>query len=40
MAQAQVHPLISQGKVMVTPGVYDVLSAGKIVTGRAWQPGS
>jgi 2-methylisocitrate lyase-like PEP mutase family enzyme len=27
MAQAQVHPLISQGKVMVTPGVYDVLSA-------------
>jgi methylisocitrate lyase len=27
MAQAQVHPLISQGKVIVTPGVYDVLSA-------------
>jgi 2-methylisocitrate lyase-like PEP mutase family enzyme len=27
MAQAQVHPLMSQGKVMVTPGVYDVLSA-------------
>jgi 2-methylisocitrate lyase-like PEP mutase family enzyme len=27
MAQAVVHPLISQGKVMVTPGVYDVLSA-------------
>jgi len=27
MTQAQVHPLISQGKVAVTPGVYDVLSA-------------
>ena len=27
MAQAVVHPLISQGKVMVTPGVYDVFSA-------------
>jgi 2-methylisocitrate lyase-like PEP mutase family enzyme len=27
MAQAVVHPLIAQGKVMVTPGVYDVLSA-------------
>jgi 2-methylisocitrate lyase-like PEP mutase family enzyme len=27
MVQAQVHPLIFQGKVMVTPGVYDVLSA-------------
>ncbi len=27
MTQAQVHPLISQGKIAVTPGVYDVLSA-------------
>jgi 2-methylisocitrate lyase-like PEP mutase family enzyme len=27
MAQAAVHSLISQGKIMVTPGVYDVLSA-------------
>ncbi|MGB6895148.1 MAG: isocitrate lyase/PEP mutase family protein [Dehalococcoidia bacterium] len=27
MDQEDVHPLISEGKVMVTPGVYDVLSA-------------